>query len=136
MELYIKDGKVYKTPIKLKIDKVVKVKKDDKEVEKMVKVDCWTNDQSLILENGFTEYIYTTKQLTKQDYRYNKRKIKNKLVELGYWSLIKENLTEDEYQNLILSEDFAFDDELFVKCYNMLKDKIENIDDLLTQCRK
>ena len=136
MKLYIKDGKVYKTPIKLKIDKVVKVKKDDKEIEKMVKVDCWTNDQSLILENGFAEYVYTAKQLTKQDYRYSKRKIKNKLVQLGLWETVKENLTADDYEDLILSEDFAFDDQLFVKCYNMLKDKIENIDDLLTQCRK
>lgn len=130
-----KDNNIYKTPIKIDTFKTIPLKKDKgngkyQSVEKKVKVVIWTNDQSIIVKNGFEKCD------EKNYYRYNKRKIKNKLAELGYWQLVKNTLTADQYQDLILSEDFSFDDKLFVKCYQMLKAQIENIDELLIECRR
>lgn len=140
MTLYIKDNKIYKTPIKCQQTKTIKIKKETEngleEIEKVVKVVVYTTDEKTIFANGYTKYVPNKKGLTKQHYRYNKRKIKNKLVELGLWETVKEKLTADEYEDLILSEDFSFDDPLFVNCYDMLKPMIKNIDELLVECRK
>ena len=67
-------------------------------------------------------------------YRFSKLKVKEKLVELNLWSTIKNSLTEDEYEDLLLADDFAFDNELFVKFYNQLKNQLENIDEILMTC--
>lgn len=141
MSYYIKDKKIEKTPIKIdrEIQIIEKVKQEDgteKQIKKKIKTTSFTNDQKLILAAGYVEYTPVKIQIPITKMRFNKRKIKNKLVQLGFWSIIKSTLSEDEYEDLILSEDFAFDDPLFVKCYQMLKDKIENIDDLLKSCRK
>ena len=141
MKYYIKDNKIQKAPIKLTSEKEVveMVKQDDgteKEVKKTAKTITYTNNQKLILEAGYIVYTPKKVQIDVKRLRFNKRKIKNKLVQLGYWNLIKQTLTEDEYEDLILSEDFAFDDEIFVKCYQMLKTKIKDIDAILKECRK
>lgn len=141
MTYYIKDKKIEKAPIKIdgETQVVEKVKQEDgteKQIKKKIKTTTFTNDQKLILAAGYVVYTPVKKQIPITSMRFNKRKIKNKLVQLGFWNIIKSTLTEDEYEDLILSEDFAFDDPLFVKCYQMLKTKIQNIDDLLKSCRK
>lgn len=141
MKYYIKDNKIQKAPIQIISEKEVieKIKQEDgsiKEVRKNIKVTSYTNNQKLILEAGYTVYTPKKIEVDIKRFRFNKRKIKNKLVQLGYWNLIKESLTEDEYEDLILSQDFAFDDDLFVKCYQMLKTKITDIDVILKECRK
>ena len=67
-------------------------------------------------------------------YRFSKLKVKQKLSELRLWNSIKNALTQDQYQDLLLANDFSFDNEIFVKFYNQLKLKIENIDEILIQC--
>lgn len=141
MKYYIKDKKIYTAPIKIQREKqiVENIKQEngtEKQVKKIVKIATYTNDQKLILNSGYQIYVPKKVQIDIKRLRFNKRKIKNKLVQLGYWNLIKQTLTEDEYEDLILSEDFAFDDEIFVKCYQMLKTKIEDIDSILKECRK
>lgn len=141
MKYYKKDEKIYTAPIKIHRAKdiVEKIKQEDgteKQVKKTIEIVTYTNDQKLILEAGYQVFTPKKVQISVEKMRFNKRKIKNKLVELGYWNLIKQTLTEDEYEDLILSEDFAFDDEIFVKCYQMLKTKIEDIDSILKECRK
>lgn len=141
MKYYIKDKKIYTAPIKIQREKqiVENIKQEngtEKQVKKTVKIATYTNDQKLILDSGYQIYVPKKVQISVKHMRFNKRKIKNKLVELGYWKLIKDSLSEDEYEDLILSEDFAFDDPIFVKCYQMLKTIIEDIDSLLKECRK
>ena len=57
MNLYKKDGKIYKTPIQCQQEKTIKIKKDTEngveEIEKVVKVTCYTNDEKIIFANGF-----------------------------------------------------------------------------------
>jgi hypothetical protein len=59
------------------------------------------------------------KKLT--DMRFSKLAVKGKLKELGLWDGIKEQLSEDEYEDLLIADDFAFDNELFVRVYESLK---------------
>lgn len=128
---YIKDNEIFETPIKIKVTKQFEITNTDgTKTKKFKTLFCFTNDENLILANGFIKVDEKTL------YRYSKRKIKSKLVQLGYWNLIKESLTDDQYQDLLLSDDFAFDDELFVRCYQLLKTKLDNIDELLLECRK
>ena len=74
------------------------------------------------------------KKLT--DMRFSKLAVKCKLKELGLWDGIKEQLSEDEYEDLLIADDFAFDNELFVKVYESLKPSIPNIDEILKACVK
>lgn len=141
MKYYKKNNKIFTLPIIIQQEKEItkKQKKEDGseiQIKQVVKIKTYTNNQKQILNAGYVEYTPVKIQIPITKMRFNKRKIKNKLVQLGFWSIIKSTLSENDYEDLILSEDFAFDDPLFVKCYQMLKDKIENIDDLLKSCRK
>ena len=69
-----------------------------------------------------------------QSYSFSKLKVKEKLVELNIWSSLKESLTEDEYEDLLLAKDLAFDNPIFVKFYNQLKLTIPDIDEILMEC--
>ena len=69
-----------------------------------------------------------------QSYSFSKLKVKEKLVELNIWSSLKESLTEDEYEDLLLAKDLAFDNPIFVKFYNQLKLTIPDIDEILMDC--
>jgi hypothetical protein len=75
-----------------------------------------------------------TADITKK--RFSKLAIKYKLKELGIWDIVKASLTDDEYEDLLIADDFAFDNELFVKVYESLKLQIPNIDELLAACVK
>lgn len=135
MKLYknIKTNKIERAPIALA--KVIK-DKDGNDIN----ATSFTNDEQVILASGYE--IYTPPKAPVMDVhqrvkkmRFSKRKVKAKLVELKLWDLVKTSLSEDEYEDMMLSSDFAFDDELFERVYNMLQEKIANIDDLLIQCR-
>lgn len=65
---------------------------------------------------------------------FSKLKVKEKLVELGIWEILKNSLTETEYEDLLLAKDLAFDNPTFVKFYNQLKEQIPNIDAILMEC--
>lgn len=132
MRQFKKDGKIYNAPIKLNLD------------DKIV----FTTNQKLLSQHGFEVYtppapVYKQPELT--TLRFNKRKVKNLLSTYGVWDTVKELLSEDAYEDLILSEDFAFDDPLFQQCYDSLKINIAagaiegvpsdlDIDQLLRQC--
>lgn len=138
MKQYIKDTKIYFAPITIKNNGQIII----------------TNDEEIILDHGFEIYtppviepVETPIDIT--TLRFNKRKVKNLLVEYNLWDDVKSSLTEDEYQDLILSEDFAFDDELFVRTYENIKKIVEDgqlslsgfpsgetVDDLLLTCVK
>ena len=68
--------------------------------------------------------------------RFSKLSVKAKLKELGLWETITKTLNEDEYEDLLIADDFAFDNELFVRVYESLKPQIPNIDEILRQCIK
>jgi hypothetical protein len=68
--------------------------------------------------------------------RFSKLAVKAKLKELGLWETITKTLNEDEYEDLLIADDFAFDNELFVRVYESLKPQIPNIDEILRQCIK
>lgn len=123
--LYTKDGKNYSTPIKLIVDNKI----------------IFTNDESKILEAGYTIYeppapITQTLEQKIKSMRFSKLKVKQKLVELNLWQTLKDSMSEDEYEDLMIADDFAFDNELFVKFYNTLKEQIDDIDNLLLDCEK
>lgn len=114
MRQYIKDNKIHYVPITIKDNGQIII----------------TNDEEIILDHGFEIYtppvietVETPIDIT--TLRFNKRKVKNLLVNVGLWDDVKSSLTEDEYQDLILSEDFAFDDELFVRTYENIKKIVE-----------
>lgn len=69
-----------------------------------------------------------------QSMSFSKLKVKEKLMEMEIWETLKASLTENEYEDLLLAKDLAFDNPTFVKFYNQLKEQIENIDDILMQC--
>lgn len=123
--LYTKDGKNYSTPIKLIVDNKI----------------IFTNDESKILEAGYTIYeppapITQTLEQKIKSMRFSKLKVKQKLVELNLWQTLKDSMSENEYEDLMIADDFAFDNELFVKFYNTLKEQIDDIDNLLLDCEK
>ena len=135
MKLYknIKTNKIEKAPIAL--DKIIK-DKDGNDIN----VVSFTTDEKIILASGYEIYtppkapVIDVHQRVKR-MRFSKRKVKTKLVELKLWDFVKNSLSEDEYEDLMLSNDFAFDDDLFERVYNMLQVKIDNIDELLIQCK-
>lgn len=123
--LYTKNGKNYSTPIKLIVDNKI----------------IFTNDETKILEAGYTIYeppapITQTLEQKIKSMRFSKLKVKQKLVELNLWQTLKDSMSEDEYEDLMIADDFAFDNELFVKFYNTLKEQINDIDNLLLDCEK
>lgn len=138
MRQYIKNNKIHYAPITIKDGGQIII----------------TNDEEIILDHGFEIYtppvietVETPIDIT--TLRFNKRKVKNLLVNVGLWDDVKKSLTEDEYQDLILSEDFAFDDELFVRTYENIKKIVEDgqlslsglpsgdtVDELLLTCVK
>lgn len=141
MKQYIKDNKVYNTPVKIKNGNSVII----------------TNDEEIILKNGYEIYVpvkietvQPEKQQTNIDLqiaRFNKRKVKNLLMEYGLWNKIRHSLKPSQYEDLLLSEDFAFDDPLFRKSYQLIKTQFDagtikgipsgvSIDDLLLTCVK
>lgn len=125
MSLYTKDGKNYSAPIKLIVDNKI----------------IFTNDEPKILEAGYTIYeppapITQTLEQKIKSMRFSKLKVKQKLVELNLWQTLKDSMSEDEYEDLMIADDFAFDNELFVKFYNILKEQIDDIDNLLLDCEK
>lgn len=97
-----------------------------------------------LLEYGYkamtdqeVEYYYSDKEKAEDNielYRFSKLKVKEKLVELNLWNTIKNSLTDDEYENLLLANDLAFDNEIFIKFYNQLKQQLPNINEILKQC--
>lgn len=68
--------------------------------------------------------------------RFSKLAVKGKLKELGLWDVIKNQLSEDEYEDLLIADDLAFDNEIFVRVYESLKPSIPNIDEFLKLCIK
>ena len=92
-----------------------------------------------LLEYGYkamtdqeVEYYYSDKEKAEDNielYRFSKLKVKEKLVELNLWNTIKNSLTDDEYENLLLANDLAFDNEIFIKFYNQLKQQLPNINE-------
>ena len=68
--------------------------------------------------------------------RFSKLAVKSKLKELGLWDVIKNQLSEDEYEDLLIADDLAFDNEIFVRVYESLKPSIPNIDEVLKLCIK
>ena len=99
------------------------------------------NEEQLI-KDGYLQYTDTQVQvinneeetLNVQNMTFSKLKVKEKLVEIGIWETLKESLTENEYEDLLLAKDLAFDNPTFIKFYIQLKDQIENIDDILMTC--
>ena len=97
-----------------------------------------------LLEYGYkamtdqeVEQYYSDKEKAEDNielYRFSKLKVKEKLVELNLWNTIKNSLTDDEYENLLLANDLAFDNEIFIKFYNQLKQQLPNINEILKQC--
>lgn len=68
--------------------------------------------------------------------RFSKLAVKSKLKELCLWDVIKNQLSEDEYEDLLIADDLAFDNEIFVRVYKSLKPSIPNIDEVLKLCIK
>ena len=68
--------------------------------------------------------------------RFSKLAVKSKLKELGLWDGVKNQLSEDEYEDLLIADDLAFDNEIFVRVYESLKPSIPNIDEFLKLCIK
>lgn len=71
-KIYTKDGQIFKTPIKIEkeVEKLVKEKTEDgKEIEvlKKVKVCTYTNDEKLLTEAGYTEYILQPRVKTMEE---------------------------------------------------------------------
>lgn len=86
MRQYIKDNKIHYAPITIKDGGQIII----------------TNDEEIILDHGFE--IYTPPVIEPVEIpidittlRFNKRKVKNLLVEYNLWDNVKSSLSEDEY---------------------------------------
>ncbi len=127
--------------------KLVKPPKNFKNIDGSIICNFNLNEVKLI-ENGYRnytdeevqEFLEANQEETNnesnniQSYSFSKLKVKEKLVELNIWSSLKESLTEDEYEDLLLAKDLAFDNPIFVKFYNQLKLTIPDIDEILMDC--
>jgi len=69
-----------------------------------------------------------------QALKFSKLKVKNALSDLGLWVEVKNTMTEEEYEDFMIAQDLSFDNEAFVKFYNLLKLQVSNIDDVLRGC--
>jgi hypothetical protein len=65
---------------------------------------------------------------------FSKYKVAQKLMELGLWDTLKNNLTDEQKEFLYLARDFTMNDPIFKAMYDQLKPTIPNIDDLLREC--
>lgn len=140
---YIKNGKIYRTPIQIeKQVEVDEIEIDDNgqqiTVSKIKKCVLFTNDQQLILANGYQVYVPSNQPciINVKQQRFSKYKVKQELEKLGLWQAVKQMITEQMYQDLLIADDFAFDDSSFIAIYEVLKDEIENIDQILLNCMK
>lgn len=140
---YIKNGKIYRTPIQFeKQVEVDEIEIDDNgqqiTVKKLEKCVLFTNDQQLILANGYQIYVPSNQPVVidVKKQRFSKYKVKQELEKLGLWQAVKQMITEQMYEDLLIADDFAFDDSSFISIYEVLKDEIPNIDQLLLNCMK
>lgn len=124
MNRYTKNGVIYNTPIKIK-----------RQING-VKMVSYTIDEKLILANGYQVYNYKPQPtvIDIKQQRFSKYKVKQELEKLGLWQAVKQIITEQMYEDLLIADDFAFDDSTFVSVYETLKEQIENIDELLLKC--
>lgn len=139
MNKYTKNGVVYTAPIKINREiEVWKTAESGQKIKEKVKVVTFTKDEKLILEHGFQ--VYTPKiqpvVIDVKQQRFSKYKVKQQLEQLGLWEALKEMITEQMYEDLLIADDFAFDDVSFTAVYETLKVEIPNIDQLLLQCIK
>jgi hypothetical protein len=126
--IYVKDGKNFSTPIKIH---------DGNKV-------IFTNNHEAILKAGYKvlekQAPIKMPKRTMEDIlkssRFSKLKVKEALVKLNLWENVKGQLTPDEYEDLMIADDLSFDNAIFVKFYNILKEQIKNIDKILIKCRK
>lgn len=140
MNRYTKNGVVYRTPIK--INRQIEVKKtaeNGQQIAEKIKVVTYTKDEKLILANGYQIYVPPKIEPTVIDIkqqRFSKYKVKQELQKLGLWIAVKQMITDQMYEDLLLADDFAFDDPSFVGVYEALKSQIKNIDQILLSCVK
>ena len=83
-------------------------------------------------EQEIAEYISRKDDIT--NHRFSKLKVKHALQELGLWETVKNSMTEDELEDFIYAQDLSFDNACFVKFYNMMKEQIDNAEDVLRGC--
>lgn len=79
-----------------------------------------------LIEAGYEVYTPPTidDNFIKENHYYYKRPIKSYLEKLGLWQAIKSQLTENQYEDMLLSDDFSFRDELFNSLYESIKDNL------------
>lgn len=78
------------------------------------------------------EYISTEDPI--ENYRFSKLKVKHALQDLGLWQSVKNSMTEDELEDFIYAQDLSFENACFTKFYEMMKEQIDNVDDVLRGC--
>ena len=67
-------------------------------------------------------------------YKFSKYKLKLELQELNIWSDVWNSLTDDQKENLYLSQELDLNDNNFKSIYDYFKTKIPLIDDILMRC--
>ena len=132
---------------KIENDKLVTPPRNFKNQDGSIIINFYLNEEKLI-EKGYRQFtdeeiiafneehniIPETSEPDIRSMSFSKLKVKEKLVELEIWDTLKSSLTDDEYEDLLLAKDLAFDNPTFVKFYDQLKIQIPNIDDILIEC--